>query len=183
MSEHDLPGGLQNRLTRARFCFTCQTIKADGPSHKKRTGHPYRLLEQHERDAEAERWRGRQEGDIATQRECTSQRAEAQRASHAASSSQLVVAPAEEYRLTFGKHKRKTIREVMAADKGYLAWCIVSRVHVTQPSLQRAMEQAGVWADALCDAEVLRERKRAKQKGQMLPLESAAQGVARRQPV
>eukprot|EP00972_Heterocapsa_arctica_P008198 1200365-Heterocapsa_arctica.AAC.1 len=51
---HDLPGGLQNRLTRARFCFTCQTIKADGPSHKKRSGHPYRLLEQHERDAEAE---------------------------------------------------------------------------------------------------------------------------------
>ena len=45
----------------------------------------------------------------------------------------------------------------MAADKGYLPWCIVSRVHVTQPSLQRAMEKVGVWADVFRDAEVMRE--------------------------
>ena len=184
-ADDDLPesrasriAGLQNRLARARFCLTCQTIKSDGPSHKKRTGHPYRLLEQHEKDDEAERWRGRQKGDIASQKESISQRAADQLVNHATSSSQPAVAPTSEYRLTFGKHKRSTIREVMAADKGYLPWCIVSRVHVTQPSLQRAMEKVGVWADVLRDAEVLRERRRQKQKGQPLPLESAGWDMA-----
>ena len=66
----------------------------------------------------------------------------------------------------------------MAADKGYLPWCIVSRVHVTQPSLQRAMEKVGVWADVLRDADVLRERLHQKQKCQPLPLESAGWDMA-----
>ena len=152
-ADDDLLAGLQNRLARARFCLTCQMMKLDGPSHKRRTGHPYRLLEQHEKDDEAEH------------------RAADQLVSHATSSSL-------EYRLTFGKHKRRTIREVMAADKGYLPWCIVSRVHVTQPSLQRAMEKVGVWADVFRDAEVMRERRHQKQKDQPLPLESAGWDMA-----
>jgi len=121
-------------------------------------------LEQHEKDDEAERWRVRQEGDIASQKESISQRAADQLVNHATSSSQPAVAPTSEYQLTFGKHKRSTIREVMAADKGYLPWCIVSRVHVTQPSLQRAMEEVGVWADVLRDAEVLPDRRHQKRK-------------------
>ena len=177
-ADDDLLAGLQNRLARARFCLTCQMMKLDGPSHKRRTGHPYRLLEQHEKDDEAERWRGRQKGDIASQKESISQRAADQLVNHATSSSQPAVAPTSEYRLTFGKHKRSTIREVMAADKGYLPWCIVSRVHDTQPSLQRAMEKVGVWADVLRDADVLRERLHQKQKGQPLPLESAGWDMA-----
>ena len=161
----DLPAGLRNRVSRARFCLTCQTIKAVGPSHKKNTGHPYRLLEQREKDSEAERWRARQTRDIAGQMESTSQRAVAQRANHTEAAAQPGSVEPQEYRLKFGKHKRKTIAEVMDADKGYLPWCIVSGVHTTQPSLKRAMEVAGVWEDILRDAEVFRTGQQLKAAG------------------
>ena len=40
------------------------------------------------------------------------------------------------------------------------------------------MEKVGVWADVLRDAEVMRERRHQKQKGQPLPLESAGWDMA-----
>ena len=62
----------------------------------------------------------------------------------------------------------------MATDEGYLPWCIMSKVHLTQTSLQRAMEEAGVWADALRRAEVLREGQRSKPKSRPAALEVEA---------
>ncbi len=180
----ELPPGLVNRLARARFCLVCQTVKADGLSHKSRTGHDNRPLDAEEKESEKERWFARQRGDVSAQAEEIQQRARRQRADHAASASQPEVPEAAEYRVPFGKHKGKTLAEVSAADKGYLPWCIVSRVHVSQPSLQRALEQAGLWRDVLREAEVLREQKRAESRraGRGVQVEASQDPASPTQP-
>lgn len=154
------PDGLRRRLLRARYCLHCNVIKADGPSHKQRTKHEYRALTDEERADEAARWRLGQTGDKTAQKHGMQERRAAQHCTWSGSHL-AAVAPAD-YTLTFGKHKGKTLAKVAQRDPDYLAWCVASKVHTTNPGLMDALSREGMREQVLRRAEELRAQLKAR---------------------
>lgn len=163
-AESDLPESAKKRLQRHRYCLTCATIKADGPTHKKSTGHEYRLLTAEEKQQQVERWLKKQSSAPSEVRKDTQARLQEQKAQWA--SSQASHSGGEPFVFGFGKHKKKSLEWVLQHDPGYVPWCIVSKLHESQcPRLKDALQESGLWEQALKDAEALRLRQRQKHSG------------------
>ena len=158
-----VPDGLRKRLSRARFCETCQTIKADGPSHASRLKHPFRALTTAEIESESERWRLAQAGHKGAQQHHIQQRQVVQSEAWA-KQSQPVANVKHDYIYDFGKHKGKTLLQVRSLDKGYAAWCMVSGMHVQRPTWKTAMMEANLWDIVQKEAQELRLAKKAASK-------------------
>ena len=160
-AQEEVPKPLAQLLLRARFCERCQDTKHDGPGHRSRSGHPYRALTPEERDKLAKEWRACP--DPSTRKQQVRERLQTQRAAWAKASPASDAARV--YRLDFGKHKRKTIAEVMSSDAGYLPWCIKSKMHEARECFMRAVLEAG-----LLDAEALDEAEKQVVEGARLTL-------------
>jgi hypothetical protein len=100
------------------------------------------------------------EGEKEPQREMTQQRLSDHRRDRAEGSNAVVSEHIETYRLTFGKHKHKTVQDVRSCDPTYFAWCVLNKIHVTQcPRLKEELMKADLWDTVEKEASALRKSK------------------------
>jgi hypothetical protein len=126
------------------------------------------LPNEDEKEAERVRWVLRQSGMKGAQKHDTQQRLVSQRSDWESShvvADNSVKAP---FVFNFGKHKRKTLQTVLREDPGYITWCIVSKLHVSQcPTLQEALVDVGLWEKTLRESEQMRLGKLQRHKSQL----------------
>ena len=151
------PRPLKNLLGRARFCNVCQVVKHDGPGHKARSGHIYRTLTEDEESELIVHYNSTAFSDKTLSREKLQEQRKAQQSTWEPSQPR---GKPDVYRLDFGKHKGKTLETVAAADAGYLAWCVASRLHETRASFKNALVEAGQLGRLLEEAEELKSSKK-----------------------
>lgn len=165
--EADLSETFKNQLKGMLVCYTCGPFHrfCSGKTHKSRSKHPMRPLTPEERAEEVAWYREIQaDGEVARLRQLDLKRRESRQAR--ASSSTDVVAASEpaseqagEYRFDFGKNKGKALSHIWRSSPSYLAHLVNQKGFLeTKITLARAMEKAGIMAEAQAMASQMKTR-------------------------
>ena len=161
--------GLKKILKRFKFCEVCSggSINKEGWAHKSRLGHPMRALDAHERGQVAQEWLfQRRGGDAARDRHFRENR-ERQLAQEANLQPALPEAsPVKPWTFNFGRHKGKTLRDVLRLEPDYISWAVASQLQNRYPAFELELKKEGLWEKMLQESEKKRQdlRKRAHDK-------------------
>lgn len=145
--------GLKKVLRRYKWCTVCSggCINSEGYSHRNKRGHAMRALKDHEKEQLTQEWLYKQRGgEQAREAVVRSNRVQQLQQEQQPQSQASPAVPEKRYTLHIGIHKRKgwTVRDAYEKDPHWLAWAMVSTLHVQYPIIEKELRREGLWEQA-----------------------------------